>query len=302
MLKATTIYLLNRWANAQSSQPINALVEEWLQRVATNGGEAPSQDTIDAVSRFADGLTANSALYAKMLAVNCMVPDNLEACCTPLVCKAGNTYWTPSAWFVANPGQLTTSGLKGGSSGNQAKLDTGVVPSLHMTGFADGGVTLYTTDAGGIFETHDVGAWTNLGKYFSLTTCFGNTPGKYDIVFDCWDTGAGRTLIDRTSAFTGYVSGNRIATNDSKVYIANSTLAPEHQTAGSDVTPAITKKPDHIIPLFAIWDAWSGIPQYTGFTDRRIAFCALHDGLTETESQQFYVLVQQLRTDLGGAI
>lgn len=299
-LRAVWIALVQQWAERSVIPPTpgELLVEEWVERVVTNGGTVPSDNTQAALVTFADDLI-DSGLDLKMKALNCMVPDSLAACCTPLIVGTGSSYWTPSAWFVANPGQLNSSGLKGGAAGNQARLDTGVIPSTSF-GFTAAGATVYVTDPGGVFLTSDLGIWSNIGQFFHLVTCYGNT---FDMYFDCWDVGAsGRIFVDRPSGFTGYVSGNRLATNDSKLYIANSTTP--HGAVGSNVNANVPKKPTTQIPLFCIFDSWSGgLPgNYTNYTDRRIAFCALHDGLTQTESATFYGLIQALRTTLGGAV
>jgi hypothetical protein len=256
----------------------NALATDWAARVVANGGAAPSGGTVTAISNFCDALDSAS-LTSKMIAVNFFAPDSLAAAITPLIKNLGNDPWTNSN-FIA--GDLTVNGLAG--DGATKYLHTGVNPSSIAGQPNSGGYTIY-------FYTCPSEASTDLAVYVNPDQSgLFNLSGT--VVFDCWNYSAGRTSVS-LPGFLGYVSGNRVSASETHIYAANSGTAhySAATSAGAPGTP----------PNADLW-AWAmnatGLPLY--FSSKRISFMAVHEGLTGSESLNFYNAVQSLRTALGG--
>src|SRR5258705_1931242 len=118
-------------------------VTDWANRVVANGGSAPSAGTKTALSTFVAGCKAD-AIWAKIFALNCFVPDNLIACFTPLVVGSGSDPWINSGGLFVN-GDLSVNGLTGNASNNF--LNTGILPSTMPSNLAGWSAYVYTASA-----------------------------------------------------------------------------------------------------------------------------------------------------------
>ncbi len=258
---------------------------DWAARVVTNGGAAPSTGTKDALNTFYLGLVSNS-LLSKMISVNCFAPDNSVASFTPLIKVSGNDPWTNSG-FIA--GDLNIDGLRG-HSGSNTYLNTGVVPSTDFSNSTSVGLTIYNSANNTDLCEFDIGCCANPSNS-SLT--FYHSCGGTDY-FDCYQEDTTGRISGSDSAFLGYVSANRTASNAVAIYKASSGTA--HTTVASGSGSAGTR------PAFSIY-------LYTrnrngsaegAFSIKRYSFCGIHLGLTSGESSTFFNLIQAMRTSLGG--
>jgi len=260
----------------------NPLITSWASRVVANGGAAPSAGTQTALCTFANGLITDS-LDTQMIAWNALVPDSLTAAITPQLVGGGNDPWTNNGPFVS--GDLTINGLIG--NGSSKYLDPNLLPSNIYNSVNEGGITIYAfsnpnatnCDAGAA----DSGGANSLALQMYLGTTY----------WDCYNSSGGR-ISASNSGFTGYVSGNRIASNNTAIYEANSGTAHNALVTGATNGGAL---PGIAIVFFALNQTGTGV---NTFSNQRLSFCALHHGLTSGQSALFYARIQQLRTDLGG--
>lgn len=263
----------------------NPLVTAWANQVVTNGGAAPSGATTLALTKFANTLDGLS-LTAKMIALNCFVADSLIACQTPLIHNAGNVLWTNNNFVLAD---LTVNGLKG--NGSTKFLDTGVLGSATGLSVSNGGMTIYTQTASAGGE-NDMGCNNSNAPSFALIVDFSGN--SYN---DAYDQSTTRIGPVANGGFKGYHSNNRITTTDFKVYQASGSVA--HNTFGTNAGTNASL-PTNLSTFSVYVFCWNATGTANSFSTKRVAFAAIHQGLTSAESASFYEAIQQLRIDLGG--
>lgn len=277
------IDLLRLIAQLDSSRQVNgggndAYVTDWLARVDAAGGAAPSQTTIDALNEFCATLRGNG-LDTLMVSMNPIVPDNIIAAITPLIKTHGHDSWTN----VGDIADLTVDGLANPTSGY---LETGVHP---FAAFSDSaGVSIYIFDHLLSDGTFECGA--------------SNGDGSEQLVFypnlsaisyyDCFDTVDGR-VSGSSPILDGFFIGNRTSPAFSYIATANSSnpFAVLDSIATSGGAPLD-------IDFWFFTRNQDGSPG--SISNRRYSFFALHQGLTEMQSQALYDAVVSLRLALGG--
>lgn len=263
---------------------------QWAARVVVNGGAAPAAATVTALDTFYTGLVS-AGLDAKMLAVNCYVPDSLIAALTPLIKGPGNDPWTNMGSFVV--GDLTVNGLKGDGVGKYLK--TGVIPSGNLT-YASLGLSTYLYFSGMPASIVELGAVTSSGTYtVNVMALYANSSTQAFV----WDApyavgGAGR--LTGVSPGAGYYSGNRTSDTVSLLYFANSSNAHAQLGATNTYNAGADAVPTTEIYAFAMNNGGA----LSGYSSSRASFAAIHTGLSGAESAALYALVHALRTALGG--
>jgi hypothetical protein len=251
----------------------------------TNGGTDPSAATKQALNTFCADLDTNS-LTAKMIALNCFVPDNLIAAITPLIKVQGNDPWT-NLNFVS--GDITTSGLLGNNAFKY--LDTGVQPA--NLNYADTGITAYVPGALVDNTSATWGSVTALvpDDVLQLLPLLGGTLYAF-LPYSA----AGASGISVANATGGYFCLSRTASNLVTFYKANSSIG--HTTFGSSAFNVSDHYAGNANPFFVqALNSNGGAVQESGDL---VSFLAIHTSLTAGESATFYGLVQALRTALGG--
>lgn len=252
----------------------------WANRVETNGGVRPADATIAALDTFYATLVASN-IVNKMKVVNCYAADNLTACLTPLIVGAGYDPWRNTN-FVA--GDLTTNGLVG--DGATKFLDTGFETTNSLP--SNLGVTLYI-ETGNNNNEAESGAWDGGALNGYSLQVYGGS-----IYWDSPYSSANGRVTGAYANFSGYLSGNRIANNDSRIFQASST-SNHVQIFATQVNVVGDVDGGHwYIHAFNS----SSTPLY--FSTKRISFVAIHDGLTLNESYAFFTAIQTMRTALGG--
>ena len=253
----------------------------WAARVILNGGANPSAGTVSALQTFYNYLVANS-LLSKIVACNCIVPDNLIASLTPLIVGPGLDPWTNHNFLA---GDITVNGLQGA---NTKYLETGVNPSTALS-TNSAGVTFY-------FKTSPNETKIDFGcndgtKVFEFYNHYSDTT-----YWDCWNTNndQGRLWVAQFTG-TGYISANRKANNHSTVFWAAAGIA--HFAMKTITGTTIGTAPNYSAFLFT--SNGSGSPN-ANYSTKQISFCAIHAGWTEAESALFFTGIQALRTSLGG--
>jgi len=277
--------MIARISSQLIASQIHPQVVDWVGRVKLNGGSQPSSKTVTAVNRFYIKLVQND-LLTKMKSVCCLVPDNLIASITPLIRGVGNNPWT-NMNFVAS--DLTVNGLVG--NGTSKYLKTGIIPNSVFSDNNSAGLTLYI-HTGGNYESCDIGAtdalWTNSFELFV------DYSDGYSY-FDCYALSGGR-ISGSNSAWTGFLSGNRTASNATIIYKANSSTALTTVASGSNAPTQV--RPSYEIYCFAL-DVANALSAPL-MSARRLSFAAIHLGLSQAEANKFYSYIQALRTELGG--
>lgn len=261
----------------------NPVVTSWNSRVLTNGGPAPTGNTITTLNRFCNTLDTQG-IMPKIISMNVFAADSLTACITPLVNIGGNDPWINHAFTAAD---LNLSGLKG--DGSSKYLDTGIKGNSGLSA-STGGLTIYTNTASAGGE-NDMGCNNSNDPSFALIIDFAGN--SYNDIYDQSSTRIGPVA---NGGFKGYHSNNRISTTDFKVYQANGTTA--HNTIGSSAGTNTRLPANLTFPVFVF--CWNATGSPNSFSSKRVCFAAVHQGLTATESQIFYDAIQQMRIELGG--
>jgi hypothetical protein len=253
----------------------------------------PSQNSINAVSAFTDTLN-NAGLWSKMIHINVIAPDSINAFLTPLLVGGGNDPWQA----VCGNNNITTLGLTvngvKANGGNSAAENTGIIAVNAFPSDASAGITIYIAQ-GSLSEAAQDGGYirsVDNGANFAMYTNIANT-----CYFLCWDGANGQCSGAFPGGFAGngYFSGNRTAANNSKIYVANSATA--HQQAATLATMGGTRQN---APAYAL-DAYNITGPGCGtVSNKRCSFWALHLGLIQSESLTLFNAVQALRTALGG--
>jgi hypothetical protein len=258
----------------------NLPVLGWAQRVALNGGGTPSQNTVTALDVFYTTLNSAS-LIPKMMSVNCFVPDSLAACLTPLIIMSGSNKWTSSNFAGT---ELSIHGLTGNSA-TPKFLDAGFNPSTMFTNVNNSGLSCYVSLD--VNETGcTIGAYNGVAAISSLYTNYSNT-ADYDSYYN---GGSGRIALS-TSPGAGFFCGNRVASNDQRLFFGN--LTASFAQTGSTNAGAAGSPPNTTTYIFGIINA-------TQYSSKRISFVAFHEGMNITQSLAFFNAVVTLRQNLGG--
>lgn len=253
---------------------------DWAARVVANGGPLPSQNSITAVSNLIAALKAAN-IWTKMKHINVVAPDSAIAFKTPMLKTIGTN--DP---YLGTGGNILSLTVNGASETGGAYL-----PGINLaTDFAsqnDIGITTYVTldsTAGRRMFGHSVVATQNgfLGWYRHATAVTG---------YCCYDISALQLSVARA---LGYLSVNRVANNNLRLYRGNS--GSGHAQVAQNLNVMATANPSVLFPM------WGGYQNnlLESFFDGRMSFFALHLGLSVTESADLYNAVQAMRTAMGG--
>ncbi len=254
------------------------MVTDWATRVVSNGGAAPTPGTKTSLTTFANGLQADGIL-TKMKTVNCLVPDSLKACLTPLIVGPGSGLWTQTAGTAFTDANATINGFTGITGG---ALNTGFNASSVFSGSPlSAGMSLYAYSSTANVPTFG-GDDSASGRVMVI---------QNNVQWSCWSyTDQIYTAVTKN----GFCSGSRTAANATKLYFANSSTAFAQLL--STVTTNTSTPPNVSLYFMGYNQAGSTIAA----SDSTASFCAIHLGLSSAETQSLYNRVQQLRRDLGG--
>lgn len=278
-------WMLDEWGDNLST--IDPVVSDWETRVVANGGAAPSDATVQALNTFYTALVSEG-LHSRMIAVNCIVPDNLTAALTPLIVGPGNDPWTNAGSSLFVGANLTLNGLVGAVNKH---LDTGINPFTAFSNDTSFGMSAYSTtvsaSAGVVFgcrtdNTHLVKMYI---EYLD-NNCY----------WDNWSEAAGGRISGANAGWAGFISGNRTSAGATAIYKANgstafTTIASGLATAGSRPNLSLSMYDYNINGVFG-----------PNSETRRFSFAAIHLGLSSGQAQFLYNSVVTLRTALGGGL
>lgn len=286
------------------------LLAAWKQNVLNNSGTIPTPAVIGVMNTFLIGLIT-AGLDKKMLWMDVCPPQDIGssatstqamvAALTPLIFTVGNLTGIPGA-STSNTSGLSVNGVAGLPGNNWW-----YTPNLVLytdTPNNNVGITLYNMSGqgNGLFEC---GSWDHLaGPPEAQFQLYSNLSGN--ALFNCWDingqAGLGTySAALPTSTFSGMVSGNKLASNNTQIYCANSTNSPASILSSSNVSTN-TNNIDHTFFTNFGWYTCDTQPQSTpvNFTNKTFSFKALHTSLTLTDFTNLFNLVQTMRTSFGG--
>jgi hypothetical protein len=188
---------------------------------------------------------------------------------------------------------LTIGGLKGNAINK--KLDSNVILTTAFPVSSSHGVTIYrSADAANPVSLCMYGCEDNIAGYLALFSQGSDGPS---VAYSTNGTvSQGRLQAspsDQGTPVLGYYSLNRTTTNSASLYHANSSVAQHSLVSISTMGGYLPAKN----LMFYAYHPTTGDVYYTG---ARFSFAAIHDGLTTSESQTFYNLIQIMRQQLGG--
>jgi hypothetical protein len=253
----------------------------WAARVVTNGGAAPADSTVQALSTFCYALDANG-LTSLILTCNCYAPDNLIAACTPLIAGAFNDPWANNN-FVS--GDLTINGLAG--DGSTKWLDPNFVPSTAWANDTSASLICQLQTLGGLVkgEMGSVSGGANAALYASYSgTAY----------WDCWNQSGGR--ISAANNAGCFLCATRTSSTASAIYVGT--------TAGGLVT-LVSNTSESSVGSRPNWK--SGVHAHINSSDTvqnastaRFSFAAFGLAMTNTQAQNLFNAVNAMRVAIGG--
>lgn len=305
---ATQTYCKVRWVDSGASPANGAFntalvaygaVANWAARILTNGAiQAIAQASVNAANTFYGKIVAIGLSKFKIMSL--FVPEGIgtgdNGSFTPLIKAVGSDPWPKIS------GTYGTTDINGYTPfpGTGAAISTGLVPNTHLTA-GNYGATIYLY--------RNINSGTQRGAFGSAANSAFNlgdaafhmrsnlTQGAY-IFMPSFNAGTGFNPANLPSNdFAGYFSVNRVASNDMRLYVANSTLA--HQQLAVDLNNNVTALPLAALTLFAVNCTVGGIV-WTQFDDYTTSFFAVHEGLSSAQSLALYNAVQQFLVDKGG--
>lgn len=257
---------------------LHPVVIDWVRRVGVNGGGLPSQNTVSCTNRLYVRLLQNN-LVGGMKSLNGFAPDSLGCMMTPLINIFGGDPYTNNGFGSSD---LSINGLKG-TSGRY--IDTQIVPTTAFISDNSAGATLYVS-AGNNNAENDMGVWASSTPQMA---CYVNNGTS--TFFDCWNNGTAR-ITASNSAFKGYISFNRLNATTSSIYVGSSTQAHTTLVTSSTQT-SIGTRPSVNMFIFRM----NGT---TVTSTKTFSFFAAHDGLSPSDSANFFQIIQAYRTEIGG--
>ncbi len=269
-------------------------VQDWSRRLVEAGGPTISTTESNAAATYWRIMGDSQTLLNKAIAANIYFTNNLFAARTPLIWKAGNQFWTNTAFGETN---LTISGLTG--NGTTKFLGTGINPStLNYGGFNDVNAGLsvlianVTTDAN-VFNVGSAGTTAN--GLFAV----GNQNGN--LVFFNWIfTTVNTDFVIRAApnaGWEGFLSGNRTAANAIRLdAVTNGVHNVFTNASGStaSVNNTMTNMFAHAIA--------NGLNAATSFSDQTVSYLSIHAGYSQTESSNEWWAVKSAREIIGGGV
>lgn len=273
----------------------HAQAKNWAARVVQNGGAYPSSSLL-AVSDFCKGLDS-AGLTSRMLAVNIFAPDNLTAAITPLFKLYGNDPWTNTGFIVSD---LTVNGLKGnGNPGSGKNLDTGFIGSSVWTA-TNMGCCVMISQISAADTTTDVGEADNIGSGTSRRFRFAahySGSGYARPVQSCFQDDDNTAIVGGVT-MNDYTKGNfaavQVIGTAFNNYWGDSTVG--FIDAGNKTGASGTPPQNAGLRIYTSNEGGS----LSTCSPRGLSFVAITSGMTKSETQTVYNLIQTLRQTLGG--
>jgi len=283
-------YYLND-STSPFSSAAGVAVADWVSRVVAEGGAVPSDNTKNTLATFHQTL-ATDGILNKMVNINCVVPDSLQAALTPFIATHGSgSAGEGNSWANTNftNSDLTIFGLKG--DGTTKYLRTGIQIS-NIFSVNSMGITIYNTFS----NTEAVNSGLDAGVLDFSSRIFRFAVNSADTcVFECYDTSTTRIAVATPLVGgLGYTSGNRTTSITSSVYVASSVVT--HGLIGINTGSLSASPPLLELPIYCL----NTTTTFNTISPKQFSFIGIHFGLTQNESLAFYNAIQSMRISLGG--
>lgn len=301
MIRSIRTSLICQWANSECTDPI---VDDWLARIDAGGFNRPWRYQIQAVCEFCHALRA-AGIVDSFLGINVVVntglADRIETMSYPLINVGGNSPWVNHGFLATH---LNDNGIAKDPI-NPLYFDTGIRPSDRLND-STGGLTILETNE----STQHVLLEAELGcsgldipsGRISNFWIEGYDPAVFGPLGQNWDdlTSVSAATGDRR----GFYSQSRTATNALTLYSAPPFALENFNNA--DQTGAYqTCAP---IYFMAINDTQNdpgfdcNVPTPARWTLKRIAFAAIHYGLTQTQTEALWNAVLAMRLAFAAGV
>jgi hypothetical protein len=238
----------------------------FFNRVTKAGGTL-SKTEKQAVNQLVLDLKANS-LWTPMKAIYPMVGASAAACAQNLKSSSFTGNFTSTGWTFASTG-ATPNGIS-------AYMNTGLVTNTNLS-LNSAHLSYYSRTNTTTPDAFDMGSSATSAELYLCYKAFGN---QYVAV------NSGGSTYNPLANTLNLLQINRVNSTQVKVYKNGST----HQTISLN-SNSINSLNNYIGCMNV-----GGTPLY--FTARQCAFASIGDGLTDTESANFYTAVQAFQTTL----
>lgn len=269
----------------------------FLDRVRRAGGSVPEYG-VSAHNRFINRLV-NAGLWTKMKSANGFImtlgTSSFQGLFVPLVAPAGVS---PINVNFVSADYSPSTGLDAGAGNNTKHIDTGWVPSTHVTSTSNQLSVYSRTDADGATGTSPFpnearcssSATSDMGMHIRLSNAAVLDAYIYDI--GDADSAGGRTQTTSTLSGAAMVTGSRVSTTDARLFRNGVALGTVNANAFSGTLPI------HNMFLFA--SNFEGVAE--GWSRRTNSYFYLGNGLSAEEESIHYQAVQELQVAYGRAV
>ncbi len=261
----------------------------WVDQVVANGGSTPPQPEQDALCDFVAGCKTDG-FWSKLIIANHLSNSGLAAMATPIKPGPGPVKWVFEYQGSGSP-TLTINGV----ISNGGHCDMGITVDSFLSDTSAGITAMVsrvkvsgTKSEGFVAGAFDQGASPG---FFDLAPC---EQGQDRIHADCWNTNDPDEydVSPVIAGGIGYYSRNRISGTDLRQYYASGT------TAHAQVGPTVGATPGFVAPSTNFW--FFSCNNRDEPVDGTVSFLAVHLGLTQTESSNFFARIQRLFHARGG--
>lgn len=273
------------------------VLDNWVARVATNVGSAPTNAQQYAVNTFLSEMRA-AGVFAKRSRIEIMCVGggiagsvaNYATARTPLVVGTGGN--DPTVPNVAGgEGATDVTGIHG-NTGAGFYLSTGISPANILGSSASGGISIYvpslngnTNPAGIECGSYDAGS----ANIMSVAVTQSGNSKAY--IFK--DTA---TNVSVATSGIGFYSANRLTASDLKLYFAKTASAWAQIGANAGAEAGVLWAGANDLKMFGL--GFGGA--ITANSSSYISYFSVGVGLTSAEGQAEFNAVQKLRLAFGG--
>lgn len=270
---------------------LDAATTDWVNRVIANGGASPSNTTISAADNLVVALKA-AGIWTKMRHVNIIAPDSMIALRTPFLKTLGGN----DPYVIDG---VMTSTLN----------NTGFVINQAVNSSFDPGINLFSQWTDGTYNFGISCYFIASGTPNScICGCLDGGPPGAQLMMQILGGGVSRLYgLDGTTPIQVYQNpaqlafycGNKVASNNMRLYFATSVLAWQLTNNGTNATNDTFSFPNTKFRICAMGNkAAGGAGQ--NHSDDKFSFFALHTALSSAEGQALFNAVQTYRQAIGG--
>lgn len=241
----------------------------FFSRVTAAGGSLTLNEQV-AVNKLVIDLKSNG-LWNLMRVVYPMVGSSSAACSQNLIISSYNGTFT-AGWTYSSSGVLP--------NGTSAYMNTSFVHNQNYQVSTNGHLAVYLNTN----NTPSTSDPVDMGAYNSLTQAITTSPS----VLNMGVRNMGNTISGTQTTRLGF-------TVNSKTSATVTTLYKNGVSIGTGNSGGTVPS----LPVFLGTLNYQGNPYSLGYTNNRIAFASIGDGLDATQAANLYTAVQDFQTSLG---